>query len=240
MSMLQNSSENILTTISEIPTPVSRNRSESIGEIKVPPELLRRRSSTKLNLELARIHSIELKELSEKVQQEALKKAKRQVELVEDESKIIQEISEKNHPAPVSPTPKEPIKEQVNEIVKEPSKQEIVMPQIKTKVLRISEESITIQQPKLLRSKTFANRLSPVDDGRYQALLVSMTSVYKPPPSKFGNESPNDRILRVLRSNTAFIRENCQLAMLNENRRNPRHTYEDNYKLFEKRLSTII
>ncbi len=197
----------------------SKMKSESFTDMKTQLQNRRRImnvSSVRLNLELERMHTIELIELEEKLSQKAKKKSALKKSSAFDEESVGELGIEKD---------------KLKEILKDTQNKN------ENSVQQIIRKSIKIQEPE----PSFSRQRSVVDDSRYQSLIYSMTNVYRPDSAAKKNDNPDDRIVRLFRSNTAFIRENSQLITLQEQEKPTcRLSFEENYRKFQRAISNII
>jgi len=211
----------------------SRMRSESLAELKNQnKKRIMNSSSVRLNLELERIHSIELTELEEK-----LKKKSRENKIKKESIKSTsfgETVMLLNENDKIS---KELIKPPVDDANKTINTTTI-MPQLKptTKKLSIKEETKTPAQTPIINNLK-QERPSSITDERFQCLVSSMVNTYRPSTAKT-NENPDETILKLYRSNTAFHRNGSFIALQNQDKQEVvRLSYEENFRRFEKAVS---
>jgi hypothetical protein len=217
----------------------SRMRSESLAELKNQnKKRIMNSSSVRLNLELERIHSIELTELEEK-----LKKKSRENKIKKESIKSTsfgETVMLLNENDKISKELIKPPVDDANTTINTTT----TMPQIKptTKKLSIKEETKTQAPAPALTPITQINNLkqerpSSITDERFLCLVSSMVNTYRPSTAKT-NENPDETILKLYRSNTAFHRNGSLIALQNQDKQEVvRLSYEENFRRFEKAVS---
>ena len=112
------------------------------------------------------------------------------------------------------------------------------MPQIKqTKKLSIKEDVKILASTPTTPSNLKQERPSSITDQRFQCLVSSMTNTYRPSTAKT-SENPDETILKLYRSNTAFLRNGSLIDIQNQDKHEVvRLSYEENFRRFEKAVS---
>ena len=211
----------------------TRMRSESLAELKTQNrKRILNSAAVKLNLELERMHTIELIELEEKLSKKSKSKKSilKTASLFEEKTDALKEQDKLS-----------------KDIVKQPPENDnttatntTTMPKIKTlKTLRISENTIPSTNPNKIANdinKTNDYLKSSIEDQRFQSLLYSMASTYRPVSAK-NSENPDETILKLYRSNSAFLRNGTMIALQDQDKQVIKQSYEENFRRFERAIT---
>lgn len=213
-------------------TAMSLRRSESVMDGRRSSFLERRRSilspSMRLNMELARIHEKEIEERnSGRISHEQYLKNLLNPILPSESPEIgtIQEVAIINDPMKLDNSELKIVEQPVEKL-----------PALKAKSVRVIDTPFHDED--YFGRETRMQSMNPLTDSRYQNLLVSMTNIYRTP--KVRPESPDERVNKLIRSNTAFIRKGDSSYTYFSDQSKKRQSFEKNFELFEKTISNVM